>query len=417
MAAPLLAVGAPPVRAAGSEVLIRYDLPDPPEWHARLVLTDVGGDGHLVDYYIVFTPDMDIYAEDLGSANPDTAALRDRPADRSIPYGIPAAQVYDFANLPSAAELRQLVGEAEGMAVAARARLGLFARDAAHPHGGVPAPGAVVVAPAAGAVVGGGQVAAGVPPPGLGAGPPPWVHAPAGGVPPAPPAPLPGGVPGGGVAALQAAALGSGVGAAVPAPVGQAVAVAGGAPTGDVRVLSVLYDTTGERFRNFSDSVQYLEIIKWPDSPVKGPVTVLWCCRFMKINGGSPSSWHHRWQALAKVQSSEPGVQAHDAFCRTLEIMLCFDQLSLGSLASAEYVCRQIQLVEEKYKEKAGNNANTEIVQEQHLFGGHSSRTNLCICPDLSAWIAEEMKTEAAVMKERRKAREERALQKPAAKS
>ena len=111
MAAPLLAVGAPPVRAAGSEVLIRYDLPDPPEWHARLVLTDVGGDGHLVDY-IVFTPDMDIYAEDLGSANPDIAALRDRPADRSIPYGIPAAQVYDFANLPSAAELRQLVAEA-----------------------------------------------------------------------------------------------------------------------------------------------------------------------------------------------------------------------------------------------------------------------------------------------------------------
>ena len=89
MAAPLLAVGAPPVRAAGSEVLIRYDLPDPPEWHARLVLTDVGGDGHLVDYYIVFTPDMDIYAEDLGSANPDTAVLRDRPADRSSPTASP----------------------------------------------------------------------------------------------------------------------------------------------------------------------------------------------------------------------------------------------------------------------------------------------------------------------------------------
>ena len=134
----------------------------------------------------------------------------------------------------------------------------------------------------------------------------------------------------------------------------------------------------------------------------------------MKINGGSPSAWHHRWQSPAKAQSSEPGVQAHDAFCRTLEIMLCFDQLSLGSLASAEYVCRQIQLVEEKYKEKAGSNASVELVQEQHLFGGHFSRTNLCICLDLSAWIAEEMKTEAAVMKERRKAREERALQKPA---
>ena len=111
------------------------------------------------------------------------------------------------------------------------------------------------------------------------------------------------------------------------------------------------------------------------------------------------------------------GVQALDAFCWTLEIMLCFDQLSLGSLACVEYVCRQIQLVEKKHTEKVGSNANTEIVQEQHLFGGHSSRTNLCICPDLSAWIAEGIKSEAAVMKERRKAHEERALQKPAAKS
>ena len=244
MAAPFPAGVALPVRAAGSEVLIRYDPPDPPEWHARLVLAEVGGDGHLVDFYIVMTPDMDIYADDFGAANPDTAALRDRPVDRSIPYGIPAAQVYDFASLPSAAELRQLVGEAEGMAVAALARLGFLARGAAQPHGGVLAHGAAVAAPVAGAVVGGGQVVAGVPPPGLGAGLPQGVLAPSGGVPPAPPAPLPGGVPGGGVAALQAAAQGAGVGAAVPALAGQAVAVVGGAPTSDVRVLSVLYDTT-----------------------------------------------------------------------------------------------------------------------------------------------------------------------------
>ena len=149
MAAPLLAGVAPPVRAAGSEVLIRYDLPDPTEWHARLVLAEVGGDGHLLDLYIVMTPDMDIYAEDFGTSNPDTPALRDRPADRSIPYGIPVAQVYDFAQLPSAAELRQLVGEAEGMAVAARARLGLLARGAAQLHGGVLAHGAAVAAPVA----------------------------------------------------------------------------------------------------------------------------------------------------------------------------------------------------------------------------------------------------------------------------
>ena len=253
MAAPLPAVGALPVRAAGSEVLVRDDLPPPHGWHARLILAEVGGDGHLVDFYIVVTPDMDLYAEDLGTANPDIAAVRGRPAARSIPYGILAAQVYDFADLPSAAELRQLIGEAEGLAVAARAWLGLFARGAAQLHGGVLAHGAAVAAPVAGAAVGGGQVVAGgSPPAGFGLGH--WVYAPAGGVPPPPPAPATAGVPGGGVAALQAAAQGGGVGASAPAPSGQALAIPGGAPAGDARVLSVLYDTTGERFRNFAES-------------------------------------------------------------------------------------------------------------------------------------------------------------------
>ena len=50
MAAPLPAVGALPVRAADSEVLVRYDLPPPHGWHARLILAEVGGDGHLVDF-------------------------------------------------------------------------------------------------------------------------------------------------------------------------------------------------------------------------------------------------------------------------------------------------------------------------------------------------------------------------------
>jgi hypothetical protein len=45
------------------------------------------------------------------------------------------------------------------------------------------------------------------------------------------------------------------------------------------------------------------------------------------------------------------------------------------------------------------------------------TRGSLCICPELSAWIAGELSKESAVMKEKRKAREERALQKPTSKS
>ena len=82
-------------------------------------------------------------------------------------------------------------------------------------------------------------------------------------------------------------------------------------------------------------------------------------------------------------------------------------------MASAEYVLRQVQLIEERYKEKVVGAANESHI-EAALYAGLQNRTGLCICPSLSEWIATEMRGEAAVMKERRKAREERALAKPA---
>ena len=48
--------------------------------------------------------------------------------------------------------------------------------------------------------------------------------------------------------------------------------------------------------------------------------------------------------------------------------------------------------------------------EEAAIFGGLGARGNLCICPDLKAHVAEELKSITAVNKERRKAREERAL-------
>ena len=95
--------------------------------------------------------------------------------------------------------------------------------------------------------------------------------------------------------------------------------------------------------------------------------------------------------------------------------MICFDQLQVGSLAAAEFCARQIQLVEEKYRDRGVPKDSLELVSESEaaLFSGSRSRTTICVCPALSEWIAEEMRKEAAVMKERRKAREERNLAKP----
>ena len=187
---------------------------------------------------------------------------------------------------------------------------------------------------------------------------------------------------------------------------------AGAVVTGDVRILSVLYETTGERFRDFAAAVQILESIEWSDSPVRGPCTVLWVVRFMKQHGGTPSGWHQRWMVNCRLQTTDSGVALHEHFCKTLEIMVCFDQLAVGALASAEYCCRQIQMVEERWRERVAG-ATDDLTAEATLFSGAFSRGTICVCPALQAWIAEELKKESAVAKERRKAREERQLGRP----
>ena len=94
-----------------------------------------------------------------------------------------------------------------------------------------------------------------------------------------------------------------------------------------------------------------------------------------------------------------------------LETAVCYDQLDVPSIAVAELMVRQIQTIEERLKDKFTNNDDHGI--EYSLMTGLPSCATLCICPALSAFVATEAAKETAVLKERRKAREERALVRP----
>ena len=486
--------GAPPAagaRLSGSELLVQYrDYPN--EWHARIILASVSLDPQHEEY-IIYTPDGDLYEEDVGPGSENIVATRVRPLDRSIPYGIVGEQVYDFVALPSQGELAGLLHEGEAEAgrlqalrrlrvppggdlggaagseqggappqpeplprggqidgiglqpgtVAAAAGLGAMLQPGAGPAGmgagGAAYPGGAVLLQPGGAGVG--QL--GHPAPGHGALPIQNVHhgnlsfplphpggqqlsgafgipgvqrLPGGGgttpgeLPPVP-AQVDAGAPvapagGGGLAGLAAALQGTPSG-------GDQFSSQPAMSSGDVRIMSVRCDVVGERYREFSEAVHLLETVVLADSPVKGPNAILWVCRFIKEHGGTPSGWHSKWVSLMKLQPTDAGVHVHEIGCKTLEIMICFDQLQVGSLAAAEFCARQIQLVEEKYRDRGVPKDSLELVSEAALFSGSRSRTTICVCPALSEWIAEEMRKEAAVMKERRKAREERNLAKP----
>ena len=132
----------------------------------------------------------------------------------------------------------------------------------------------------------------------------------------------------------------------------------------------------------------------------------------MLARGGSPTLWHAMWRQLGRLNDNEPFVMLHGALCGILETGLCYDQINAPALASFELICRQIQIAEEKYKDKFSNIGGDSSF-DYHLMAGTTHRSQLCICPALTEWLAEELRKQTAVDKERRKARDERLLQKP----
>ena len=410
--------------ALGSSLLVRYNVGGAPEFHARQILA------HVVDgQYVCLTPDFDVYCEDYNG--PDFLEVFVRPPDNSVPAGVPPQQVYDFLNVVSGPALIAYLEQGRTEAIATRVVLGIAA-------GGVPA-----AAPAYGAGIGGGALGHAVPAPPPGGAlqaavgpclvqPPPLAGigapaapgllgpvasalaaggsaAPAVGVAPAFPGFGLGGGLGGGGGGLAGLAQGLGVSlGSIP------VANAGSPAAHDLRTLAVKFDEQGKRHRDFRSGVLDMSEELFDDYPIKGPRCLHWGLKFMLEHGNSPTGWHSKWKSDLKLQATDPGVETHDTLCRIFQFGTCYDQLNLGNCVIAETMMRELMFVEEKHKDRAtGAGKDGGGFSEKALFTGHEARVNLCIMPELVAYIGDEMRKEALIMKERRKAREERALMKP----
>ena len=185
----------------------------------------------------------------------------------------------------------------------------------------------------------------------------------------------------------------------------------------DARILNLSFDVRGARHIEFYSGIQMCRTNKGNDWPILGPSTVLWLVLYMYRNGGSPSAFHQRWLAEVRLDYGAAGVAEHLGLCRMFEIALVYDQLDLGALASFELGARRMQAIHDKWKHKLpaqsglGATGASGLDDDMHLLLGTSeTRGNLGVAPDLQRWLADENSKEAMAAKERRKAREERAL-------
>ena len=149
------------------------------------------------------------------------------------------------------------------------------------------------------------------------------------------------------------------------------------------------------------------------DWPISGFLTVVWLLRFMIQRCGACMAFHDRWVTETRLDYSSSGVVEHQGLCRTLDCAVMFDVLDLSRIAAFEIVARRIQMIHDKWKHKLPQYQSLGDTggDEAHLLlGVGETRGQLGIAPSLTRWLGKELGREASVNKERRKAREERAL-------
>ncbi|CAK0887158.1 unnamed protein product, partial [Prorocentrum cordatum] len=197
------------------------------------------------------------------------------------------------------------------------------------------------------------------------------------------------------VRASGAGLPGAGLG---PQAIGDGAAAAAPLKSSDARVLPVLYDQMGQRFRAYTNAVGLLEEPRFDDFPVVGPRATLWLCKFIRDQGSVPRTRTEKWMRDAHVPDNDRVNHEHGSLMEILETALTYDQLDVSALASFEILSRRVQLLEEAY---TSNPKAPRFDGSEHFQG--LGRKVAAVAPQLTSHVALQLQGEAAIQKERRK--------------
>ena len=179
----------------------------------------------------------------------------------------------------------------------------------------------------------------------------------------------------------------------------------------DARTLPVLWSQNGYRVRPFHDAARMLEMSEMDekDFPLDGPRSSSWFLTAMANGGTTPLQRHGKWIAESGVGADSRSGHEHSILSHILEKTICVDQLNVVNLVGMEIVVRRLILLEEAHSVDPGQ---PSFEGWEHWLGLGERRAGILIPPELSRHVARKVGDEAAVAKERRKAKEERKLAK-----
>ena len=176
----------------------------------------------------------------------------------------------------------------------------------------------------------------------------------------------------------------------------------------DVRTLPVKFDSAGKRFRNFVEAAALLEQDTFPDWIFDGPRTTKEFIALILRKSNTPSAYHSKWLLEPGVDKKSAEALVHEIGMDIIEAALAYDQLNGANLACLELLARWMQMTEHAV---AQNPKKPEITVNPGVFLGNMSSSSAGgLTSTLAKHMAAKSAEEAAVLKEQRKAREERAL-------
>ena len=122
--------------------------------------------------------------------------------------------------------------------------------------------------------------------------------------------------------------------------------------------------------------------------------------KYVFRNGGNFSSRHTKVAAESNWDKKDPYVGFHRTLSEAFDWFACVDQVDMTNLVGIECLMREYQLIEEM-KVKGGDHAS-----EEHAYfrGKQATLHGACVAPELTAWVAQRLKDNSEILKERRKA-------------
>ena len=178
----------------------------------------------------------------------------------------------------------------------------------------------------------------------------------------------------------------------------------------DARLLGPLvYDSRGKRWLDFASGIKEMTEEELADFPLMGERTVQWLCEYTSRHGVTFDGRHTKWLLEQKVDQNSMAAHFHDLLGLALELAVTYDQVDPSNLASLEVVPRAYQLLEE-------SGGSLQVEGLEHYVGreqGAGVRRGIAMAPKLAKHAVDAQSAETAILKERRKAREERAASTP----